>query len=273
MTIFPNTFNKDEYINWHQEFFPQDNNFEAKLDSILSNLYTGQLENLRITGQALEVALRVGQREYLNEIRNSIQYQLPMAEKVVGVNESNLLNREDYLNLFKSKSSIIDKLWRKNKREQVVNLDNLTIHLSDIMRTEIIGPSLNSCQFLMRRINIDTISTYIQVNTELLEEFVNTVEEINFEPEMKMDSGYFAYHGEIKFKDGHRLELQIHSELSKSWKKLSHKVYEKNRLGTTEQRLEFSTTHSRLISLGHLLHLAECEFARLEKEIFSKESS
>ena len=80
---------------------------------------------------------------------------------------------------------------------------------------------------------------------------------------MKMASGYFAYHGIIEFNSGITIEVQIYSSLMSSWSKLSHKLYEKARIRTKNKELDFGTTETRLISLGHLLHLAECELLDL----------
>lgn len=81
-----------------------------------------------------------------------------------------------------------------------------------------------------------------------------------------MASGYFAYHGLIKFKSGLLVELQIYSSLTNNWRKLSHKLYEKVRLNP-KKNIDFGTSEARLISLGHLFHLVECELKRLEEEI------
>jgi ppGpp synthetase/RelA/SpoT-type nucleotidyltranferase len=84
---------------------------------------------------------------------------------------------------------------------------------------------------------------------------------------MKMASGYFAYHGQVDFASGLIIEIQIYSSLMKSWRKLSHKLYEKARVRTKAKQLDYGTTETRLISLGHLLHLAECELTRLDNEL------
>ena len=41
-----------------------------------------------------------------------------------------------------------------------------------------------------------------------------------------MESGYFAYHGEVRFRTGLIVEVQIYSELMRQWRRLSHVHYE-----------------------------------------------
>ena len=42
-----------------------------------------------------------------------------------------------------------------------------------------------------------------------------------------MESGYFAYHGEVRFRTGLIVEVQIYSELMRQWRRLSHVHYER----------------------------------------------
>ena len=49
------------------------------------------------------------------------------------------------------------------------------------------------------------------------------------------------------------------------WRKLSHALYELARVKPIEKH-EFNSKESRLISLGHLLHLAECQLQTLREE-------
>ena len=171
---------------------------------------------------------------------------------------------ESYERLFKSWVSIINKLWRKNngkKQKECVTLSNIKTEISDLIRTEIIGETLYSCQFLALRLERKCIH-----DPALLKDYDEIVKKIAVEPEMKMSSGYFAYHVMFYFKSGNILEVQIYSSMMKKWRDLSHHLYEIVRLNPTNKP-EFGTTESRMISLGHLLHLAECEIDRLQKEL------
>ncbi|HAX9753986.1 TPA: hypothetical protein JS190_003632, partial [Escherichia coli] len=105
----------------------------------------------------------------------------------------------------------------------------------------------------------------LEWNHVALDDFSNIIE-IKVEQEAKMASGYFAYHADVIYDDGFHVEIQIYSQLNEVWRGLSHKLYEKTRL---QQDVEYGhgTSASRLVSLGHLLHLAECEAERLQKEL------
>jgi len=50
---------------------------------------------------------------------------------------------------------------------------------------------------------------------------------------------------------------------------MSHKLYEKTRIGSSAYMVP-GAPESRLISLGHMLHLAECELDRLTNELKEK---
>ncbi|HCD2293916.1 TPA: hypothetical protein NBK09_005315, partial [Klebsiella pneumoniae] len=104
-----------------------------------------------------------------------------------------------------------------------------------------------------------------QLNGIALDDFSN-IREIKVEQEAKMASGYFAYHADVIYNDGIHVEIQIYSQLNEVWRGLSHKLYEKTRL---QQDVEYGhgTSASRLVSLGHLLHLAECEAERLQSDL------
>jgi hypothetical protein len=50
------------------------------------------------------------------------------------------------------------------------------------------------------------------------------------------------------------------------WRRISHMLYEQVRVKPIEHH-EFGSKESRLISLGHMLHLAECEIQRLSHDM------
>jgi ppGpp synthetase/RelA/SpoT-type nucleotidyltranferase len=92
------------------------------------------------------------------------------------------------------------------------------------------------------------------------------IQKISPKEEAKMANGYFAYHVDVLYKDGLRIEIQIFSKMSEIWRHLSHKLYEKVRLGE-DVKWGHGTAASRLVSLGHLLHLAECEVEFLKSSM------
>ena len=89
------------------------------------------------------------------------------------------------------------------------------------------------------------------------------IKTISTKEEAKMANGYFAHHIDVLYADGLRVEIQIYSKMSEIWRHLSHKLYEKSRIGENV-KWGHGTAASRLVSLGHLLHLAECEVEYLK---------
>ncbi len=101
---------------------------------------------------------------------------------------------------------------------------------------------------------------------EKKDKWLKNIKSITVDEEMKMASGYFAFHGIISFENDINIEVQIYSNLTSAWRNLSHNLYEKVRSATRIEK-EMGSPESRLISLGHLLYLAESEIERLQKEL------
>ena len=143
-----------------------------------------------------------------------------------------------------------------------VHLHNIQEHLTDLVRTDVAATTLDSARFLAERMNALPAIIY---EPKVRKAFDDAVASISFGPEMKMESGYFAYHGLVRFRNGLVVEVQIYSELLRQWRRISHHLYERARI-EGKQLHEFNSKESRLISLGHLLHVAECELQRLAAE-------
>ena len=255
--MFPNEFNKVSYIDWHKNHFSEDD-LENKIDAQRESLKTTSVEDLEFLGELLYYVLPLCKKEYNTSKEVDFEYQIPLKDAL----KERQSQRYDWL--FKSTESIINKLWRKNKTNPTVNLASIPVEITDLVRTEIVCSSLAACHFVSKRLILKNIN--LPSDYELKERLDKKIESIEFEPEMKMAAGYFAYHGAIKFKSGLQVELQVYSSLTNNWRKLSHKLYERVRL-TPSKSIDFGTSEARLISLGHLLHLAECEVQRLEEEI------
>jgi ppGpp synthetase/RelA/SpoT-type nucleotidyltranferase len=256
--MFPNPYDKQLYIKWHETKFKNDAPLVAKLEVFRESLKSSTLEDLEFLGELLYYIIPLCKKEYKIQTGLEFEYSIPLKDA--------LKQKEglQYDFLFKSTDSIINKLWRKNKTEESVNLSNIKHSINDLVRTEVICSSLAVCNFISQRLITDNIN--LPSDYKLTKKLKEKIISIDFEPEMKMASGYFAYHGSIKFTSGLIVELQIYSSLTNTWRKLSHKLYEKVRLRPINN-IDFGTSEARLISLGHLLHLAECEAQRLEKEI------
>lgn len=256
--IYPSAYIKEKYIEWHHDAFPDDYPLIEKIDSYRENLKNDCIEELELLGDLLYYVIPICKKEY--KIHNMAEFDFTIPLK-------DALKQKDgvyYDLLFKSTDSIINKLWRKNKISPEINLSNLSNPITDLIRTEVVCSTLSACKFVAQRLILNNIN--LPEDYPLKNKLFSLVDSIEFEPEMKMASGYFAYHGLLKFKSGVTIELQIYSSLTNTWRKLSHKLYEKARLNLLGQ-IDFATSEARLISLGHLLHLAECEVQRLEKEI------
>lgn len=254
--MFPKKYNREDYIRWHEDHFDSDNNLVQKIEDLRSDLKSELLDDLKFITELLYFLIPAYQKDYKIHYQTDFEYSIPLK---VAIKDSGI----QYELLFKSTDSILNKLWRKNKETPTVKLDNIKEEINDLVRTEIRCSTLSACKFLAKKLSLENISL---PESELKHNLDTKVENIEFEPEMKMAAGYFAYHGAFKLKNGISVEVQIYSILMGNWRKLSHKLYEKVRLKPIKQH-DFGTTESRLISLGHLLHLAECEVERLEQEL------
>lgn len=171
---------------------------------------------------------------------------------------------EGYNLLFKSVDSIIEKCWRKNAKlkEGYVSSENLKTEITDLIRTSVICPTLLHAKMFSER--FEAWRDFIPADdvTAHFSEIISIV----VDKEAKPASGYFAYHALVNFQDGVAIEVQFYSQLSSAWRNMSHKLYENTRIGASAFTAPGSP-ESRLISLGHMLHLAECELDRLADEL------
>lgn len=256
--MFPEIYNNENYIAWHESYFPDDNNLNSRINELRESLKKDLREDLEFITELLYYIVPSCNKEYNIHFDANFEYSIPLREAL-----SDSSNKK-YELLFKSTESIINKLWRKNKKEHSVCFKNITFEMTDLVRTEIVCSTLSACEFISKRLKLENIN--LPADYHLKKKLEEKVVNITFEPEMKMASGYFAYHGLVELKSGISIEIQIHSSLMANWRKLSHKLYERVRLNPIEKH-DFGPSESRLISLGHLLHLAECEVERLEREI------
>ena len=256
--MYPEKYNKEQYIAWHEKMYPEDKNLLEKIEQFRESLKIELKVDLEFIAELLYYLVPAYKKEYKIHFNSEFEFSIALKTALSDTTGKN------YELIFKSTDSIINKLWRKNKSLPAVNLNNLKTEITDLVRTEITCSTLAACSFISKRLSLENIN--LPEDYHLKKKLDEKVESIVFEPEMKMASGYFAYHGLVIFKTGIAIEIQIYSSLMLNWRKLSHKLYEKIRLEPIEKH-DYGTSESRLISLGHLLHLAECEVERLEKEI------
>ncbi|OIN05952.1 hypothetical protein BFS86_20010 [Shewanella algae] len=256
MADFPTEYSKQAYINWHNEYVEPEKNLEKELNALMDTLKEtsrarlAKLADLFSRIHAFHLLAKKAQNEDVSDSETDI--------KLIDA-----VKTENYDNLFKSVDSILDKLWRKNKGREAgsyVTIDSIKSEIGDLVRSSIVTSTFSYATHYANSVRI-----WRELIGELQISVVDysDIEEIITQEEAKIDKGYFAYHLEIRYSDGLRVEMQIYSKLSEIWRHLSHKLYEKVRLGE-EVTWGHGAAASRLVSLGHLLHLAECEVQHLK---------
>jgi len=260
----PTPYSLDGYVQWHDAAVEADRPVLARLERLRGDWKNDARPDLDFLYQLLTYMFTYARNEYRQARGQEVNYQTPLSEALPTGPSGTPSPRYD--ELFKSIASIVNKMWRKASDEPSVVLSNIRESITDLIRTDVRAETLDGAQFLAHRMNELPSLLY---DGELLNQYPNRVESISFEPEMKMSSGYFAYHGLVRFKSGFVVEVQIYSALMSEWRKLSHQLYERVRLEPVAKH-EFASPEARLISLGHALHLAECEIMRLRQEIEKK---
>lgn len=239
---FPKKYDAREYVKWHHSQEPKDIDLSLKLELLRDELRNESKDDINLLNEIFKYFSEYSIKEYKSTKNGNITFQLP---KNVD---------------FKTITSIYNKLWRSFKNNKLfIPFDDIRGKITDLIRTEIVGDTLAACKFLALKFNIDNID-----DKELKEKCKKKIKSIYFEPEMKMASGYFAYHILITFSDNIIIEVQIYSSIIMKWRELSHPLYEITRVN--QINTDFGSKESRLISLGHLFHLAECEIERLQDE-------
>lgn len=257
----PNPYSADTYIQWHESEVAADKPLRDKLTQIRDQLKKDAREDLILLHDVLTSMFAYTRNEFRIAANTEVTFHTPLTQALV--TSPSTAPSLSYDLLFKSFDSTINKMWRKAKDHPVVTLPTLFDHVTDFIRTDVRTDTLEVAQFLAERMNHLPEIIYAD---ELRKKFEDRIASCVFEPEMKMASGYFAYHGLVTFKPGYRVEIQIYSALMSEWRRLSHILYEQVRINPIEQH-EFGSKESRLISLGHMLHLAECEIQRLSKDM------
>lgn len=253
---YPDNYDFERYVRWHEE------HAETSVD--LVDKLTQDRESLK------ENRVRL---KNLSELLSTLNTLLIRAKQTDGQDISILkceilleeqLNSDKYDDVFKSVESIVDKLWRKNKEAQDhITTGNIQSRIKDLVRSSVIVSSHSYASDFSKALK--DWKRKFEINEISLEKYAD-IQEIVVEQEAKMASGYFAYHADVVYTDGVHVEIQIYSQLNEVWRKLSHKLYEKTRLNEGVEH-GHGTSASRLVSLGHLLHLAECEAERLQSDL------
>ncbi|MEW6195675.1 MAG: hypothetical protein AB1521_11025 [Bacteroidota bacterium] len=260
---YPQDYNYDKYVEWHEKNIKNDVPLIENIDKFRNELKKDYRTYFNQIGQLLTQINSYCSKEIKIQYKDIVkgENQLPLQE--ISSDENSI----SYDNLFKPTKSIVDKLWRKNHdlNSDFINISNIKLYVKDLARTSVVCPSLLYAKFFAERLK--QWKTVIEPDdiTKHLPKIIDVV----VDDEAKLASGYFAYHSTISFENDNFIEIQIYSQLSSIWRNLSHNIYANSRLGNIEQE-GFGKTNTRLVSLGHMLHLAECEIERIQKEIISK---
>jgi ppGpp synthetase/RelA/SpoT-type nucleotidyltranferase len=256
---FPSKFDQAAYLRWHDARFPEDAPLKEKL-----------------TGYCAELRTRAPQA-YLDAVAQLLSLMSSHCATEVDIYSKGLLSgaytpilptgkrKNAYPDtMFKSVDSIIDKLWRKNRdaistSDGYATLGNLSSHIHDLMRTSVVAPTFHHARIFAE--HFKNWNKVIKDESAKKKHF-SQIREVHVDAEAKLQSGYFAYHCSVSFKDGHAVEVQVYSQLVEAWRRLSHHVYEQTRLGVTSKDAPDSA-QTALVSLGHLLHIAETDLERL----------
>ncbi|BCG10893.1 hypothetical protein [Buttiauxella agrestis] len=258
----PQTFDnydKSLYLEWHRETV-EDVDFEKSLIDIRHNLKANSQGHLSSLAQLLiQIKVRT-EPECRLQSKGLLtgEFQLPINSF------SEQSSPDNFDALFKSVDSIIEKCWRKNakRKSEYVSSQNINNEITDLIRTSVVCPTLLHAKMFSERLQ----SWRDFIPEDEINEYFDKIDRIVVDEEAKPASGYFAYHALVYFIDGLIIEVQFYSLLSSAWRNMSHKLYEKTRIGSSPF-MGPGSPEARLISLGHMLHLAEFELNRLTDDL------
>lgn len=257
------TYNKNTYLHWHNQEVENGESFEDFVSSFRSELKSASASKLESLAQLLIQIKQRTEPECKLQSKGMLSGEFELPTKQFTEHPS----REGYDLLFKSVDSIIEKCWRKNAKlkDSFVSSQNIRSEITDLIRTSVICPTLLHAKMFAER--LEAWKDFIP--PEDVDQHFSEIQKIVVDKEAKPASGYFAYHALVYFIDGLAIEVQFYSQLSSAWRNMSHKLYENTRIGASAF-IAPGSPESRLISLGHMLHLAECELERLADELKSE---
>ncbi|EJD6501505.1 TPA: hypothetical protein ACGRPM_004088 [Proteus mirabilis] len=259
MTLLPENYNKEAYIEWHQKHIGEEN-FEEEISQLRESLKENCKQKLDMLGQLLYQIKDHTEAECDIQSNGLLVGEFKLPTKSFSEHPSSQI----YDNLFKSTDSIIEKCWRKNSKRDngFVTIATLTTEITDLIRTSVICSTLQHAKLFTERLK----SWHKIISDKDIKERFSDIKNIQVDQEAKLASGYFAYHTLIEFTDGVVIEVQFYSVLSSAWRDMSHRLYELTRVSSSPT-LGLGSPEARLISLGHMLYLAEFELYSLSEEL------
>ncbi|EME4038002.1 hypothetical protein [Morganella morganii] len=268
---FPQSYNFDSYIAWHNEHVDNKVDLKVFLEEKREYLKNNWVVRLKALSELLNYthSILMNISETMEGDISMLKCDIMLEKQLNNDIQDELVSSDRYDSIFKSVDSIVNKVWRKNKKRKdgFLGVDSIDTEIKDLIRSSVIvnshGYARDYCKVLK------AWHTNLGKYPQPPDRDYSDIDDIFIEQEAKMASGYFAYHADVIYKDGSHVEIQIYTQLNDIWRKLSHKLYERTRLS---EDIEYGhgTSASRLVSLGHLLHLAECEAERLQVELNNK---
>jgi len=255
----PTEYDKNTYLQWHNSHVENGGDLEREVIRIRTELAIALAKSLEQLGQLLVFIKERTEPEC--RIRTN-----SLVTASIDVCIDNFRSDAYERKLFKSVDSIIEKIWRKNITSEDCLIKSIDVphRITDLIRTSVICPTLfHAKEFALR---LKSWREYSQDNNDAEGADFSLIHDIRIDEEAKPSSGYFAYHCQVMLVGGYSVEVQIYSSISEAWRSISHRLYEKSRIGVGPY-LAPGSSEARLISLGHLLHLAENELDRLMREI------
>lgn len=263
----PTTFKIEDYNDWYNKQFKTNIDLVFEINKIKAVL--GQKVFTEIKTDKTDTnywnALRTLIELVLNDLRvKELISKYDFVPDDIGETPTLFVNQ-----FMKPTDSIINKMWRITKKEDSLNpigLNDLKSRMKDLIRFAIKTDTLYQCDIIAKELD--------KLNSDEYKDkykfyFDHLLRRVWLDAEMKTSTGYFAYHFYFELTIGVIVEIQIYSTISNSWRTLSHKIYEQIR-DELEFQYQFNDIHTRIISIGHLLYLAECELHNLEQELKEK---
>lgn len=254
---YPKEYVEQDYVSWHEDNFPKDVPFYDKLDQLVKNIRNNVDEKINAIEFVLKILFRHCSYELKKELSDVINHEFNFPYR-----DLNAENR-DKTNVFKSKPSIINKLWRKNSQIGNISFANIYEEINDFIRFSVQAPTYYHCFFLCERLR-----DWKELLKDEDKSRYDIIDSIIVDEEAKLASGYYAFHSIFKFNDGLSIEVQFYSEITESWRDLSHKFYELIRSKSDNNNLD--NEWQQMVALGHLLKLVEMDFVSVLKSIQNK---
>lgn len=184
---YPSTFIEKDYIKWHEKGYPEDCPFDKKLEGVLSHIKDGLANKFGTIDFVLRQIFHHSYVELKRELGTVVKHSFDFPHQ--DLKEENWVRA----NVLKSKSSIINKLWRKNP-DSNISFSNITTEINDLIRFSVKASSFYHCEFVC-----DRLRDWEDIIKEEDKKECETIKKIEIDKEAKLSSGYYAIHTAFKW--------------------------------------------------------------------------